>query len=324
MEEDDDHESHGRDGSPARQQEHERDAELHDRSSVRQRPRQPARSDVVHRIAPQVLLEELGDQRRVRDHRGHHVGEVPVELRRRSTPPDGHHDELGGHDHVDEREQEDQRGHPVVLRPRGQEDRLVAQPDDRQHHEQRDQARRLDHGEPFAGQTLTGQSGHRPVRRSEQGPQRCRDDRDVEHDVDDRAGGAAGERDAFRPRRQADRARAQPVQEGADRRQEPQGERAEAAAEPEHFEQQGPEDDLLEDDRLGPPVGDVAEAADARRCRGEEEPAQDVEPDLEQVEEVDRVGRAESVQGPVLLQDLRALGPWQCPPLVDVDVRQAR
>ena len=89
----------------------------------------------------------------------------------------------------------------------------------------------------------------------------------VEPDVDERAGATPCERNPVRPGRQPDGAGAQPVEHAADRRHEAEAERHRAGAEAEDLPEQQPDGELLEDDRLRPPVAEVAERSETRRQR---------------------------------------------------------
>ena len=98
----------------------------------------PCASAAEMRAGPQVVGEAPVEapldvaeppHRAVAHHRGDHVGEVPVELGGRGTPPDRHHHQLGGHDRVAGGEQVGDRQRAVDLRAGRQEDHLVAQRD---------------------------------------------------------------------------------------------------------------------------------------------------------------------------------------------------
>ncbi len=130
--------------------------------------------------------------------------------------------------------------------------------------------------------------------------------RGVEADVEDGPARAGGEGDAVGPGGEADGAGPEPVEAAADDRREAEGQRHRARAESEDLPQQRPDDDLLEDDRLGPPIADVAEPADPRGGQGDDEEGADGEDDeLEEVEEVDPVRGAEPVDRPVLADRLQ-------------------
>ncbi len=79
------------------------------------------------------------------------------------------------------------------------------------------------------------------------------------------------QRDPVGPGRQAHGARAQPVEDPADRRQEAEGQRHRPAAEADHLPQHQPDHQLLEDDRLGPPVADVSEPTEPRGRRRDQQ-----------------------------------------------------
>ena len=142
----------------------------------------------------------------------------------------------------------------------------------------------------------------------------------VEADVEQRPVAAPGQRHPLGPGRQPRRPRPQPVEDAADHRREAQGQRQRAGAEPEDLPEHRPDDGLLEDDRLGPPVAEVAEPAEARgRGRDHQQAADRVDDDLDHVEEVDDDGRAEPVQRPVLGERLDPLQVRTPLPLLDVE-----
>ena len=161
-------------------------------------------------------------------------------------------------------EQVGDRERPVDLGPGGQEDHLVAQPD---------------HGEDTEDdRDLPARQG--AVRRHDERHQQ----RGVQDDVDDGPRVAAGQRHPPGPRGQPDGARPQPVEERAQRRGEPQVERAEAAAEAEDLEEHRPEHELVEQGRRVPPGREGGEAVDARGGQEEQPADEGVEHDLDEVD----------------------------------------
>ena len=144
--------------------------------------------------------------------------------------------------------------------------------------------------------------------RRDQRDDRRGEDRAVERDVDERAPVATGERDPFGPRGQADRVRAGPVQDPARHGLEVAGERPPRAGEPERLEQDGPEDELLVDDRLGPVRRHVPEGSQARGRRRDEQATADVEDhQLHDIDGVHHLRGAEPVLEPVGRQDADAV-----------------
>jgi hypothetical protein len=194
---------------------------------------------------------------------------------------------------------------------------FVPQPQGRERDDQREQAHRVDQTDRVAGWHQIRVAG------GEQQPHRRAEHHEVERDVDDAAPGAAGEREP-RPRRQAHGARPQPVQEPADRGQEPQRERPRPAPETEHLPEQGPDHDLLVHDQLEPPVADVGQRPDAGRGGGDGQATEGVPGDLHDVHQVDRVRGAEAVVHPVLGERPDPVQVRPGPPLPQVEVREDR
>ena len=163
----------------------------------------------------------------------------------------------------------------------------------------------------------------RRLRRRRPGGRQGGQDARVERDVDHRAPAPARERDLVRPRRQADGPRAQPVEHSPDRRDVAGRQRQRARAEPEDLPEHRPGDHLLKDDRLEPPVLDVAEPPDPRRRRRDHERRPEHEDDeLHDVDAVDRAGRAEPVDRPVLDDRLQAREEGLGLPLLEVERRR--
>ena len=251
---------------------------------------------------------------RVADHHRDHEGEVTVELRGGRPPPDADEDELRGDDHVGQREEEDDRQVAVDLGAGGEEGHLVAQ------------AEQDEEGEQDADRDRVEAAGASPAVASiavgEQQVERGGDQPRVEGDVEERAPRAAGQRHPLGPGRQPRRPRPQPVEDAADHRREAQGQRQRAGAEAEHLPEHRPDHRLLEDDRLGPPVAEVAEPAQpVGRRRDQQQPAARVEDELDDVEQVDEVGRAEPVQRPVLGEHLDPLQVRAASPLLVLERR---
>ena len=103
-----------------------------------------------------------------------------------------------------------------------------------------------------------------------------------------------------REQRPLDRARAQEVQAGGERRDVARRQRPAPAAEAQALEEHAPEDRLLERHLREPPVTDRSQVPQPRREAAEEPPAGDVERDLQRVEQVHTRGRAPADQRVVL------------------------
>ena len=262
----DDHPDDGdRPDRPAlRDEQQEREAELHHRAEVRGQEGLARGAHVgrVVAVEPRLCLARAVP-RRVADHHRDDVGEMAVQLRGGGAEPDADEDDLRGDDQVLDREQEDHEQQPVQLRPRAQVGDLVAQAEQDEEADQHRDIRRIETAgqRPGDGLTVGQQQEHR--RR-----EHAREERHVEQ----RARRAARQRHAVRERRQPDRPGPQPVEARSERRHEAERQSHRARAESDQLPQDHPDDDLLEDDRLGPPVADVAEAADPRRgCRDHEQ-----------------------------------------------------
>jgi hypothetical protein len=160
-------------------------------------------------------------------------------------------------DHVDEGvEGEEHERRDVLLPARGQEEHLVAQPEEADQHDDRDDRRRGD--EALVG---ADRIRHRRVvhaRQHERHHER-RHHPDVEGDVDDRSVVAPGERHPVGPGREADRVGPSVVPESGCHRLEVPSERAPRAGQAQAFEQDRPQDQLLPDERLLPPRGGIEE-----------------------------------------------------------------
>jgi hypothetical protein len=88
---------------------------------------------------------------------------------------------------------------------------------------------------------------------------------------------------------------------------------------PQDLQQDRPDHELLVQDRLVPPAGDVVEFQSGRERSGEDQSEQRVEEDLPRVE-VDRLlRRAEAVLHPVELQHLHPLHERNLGELVELD-----
>ena len=167
-----------------------------------------------------------------------------VELGGCRTPPQPEHDDLEGGDLVGEREEEHKERQPVVLAAGGQEDGFVPQTQQYQGNDRRHHQNGMD-------QTDIAARGDRPAMAGrQQRPDAGGQDYRVESDINDSAGITFGKRNLVRPGRKANCLGPQPIQETADRRPEPRGERARPATQTQDLEQQGEDDDLLVHERL--------------------------------------------------------------------------
>ncbi len=260
---------------------------------------------------------------RVADHHRDHEREVAVQLRGGRPPPDAEEDELGGDDHVGQREEEDDRERAVDLRPRREERDLVAQPEGGEEGEEDADGDRVedlcdrDDEDEEVSRVHRVQPGREGVltRRDEQEDRRRQQPR-VEADVEPGAGRPPGAGHLLGPGRQPRRPRPQPVEDAADHRLEAQRQRQRAGAEPQHLPEQRPDHRLLEDDRVGLQLGPAAGGEDQQR------PPPGVGGDLDDVEEVDRDGGPEPVQRPVLGQRPDPLQVREAPPLGDLEGRR--
>ena len=235
-----------------------------------------------------------------------------VELRRGGAPPDEEEDELPARDQVLRREQRDEQHEAVDLGARREEGHLVAQPEQREQAEQHGDPGRV---EPDALRVAVGDDQEDAGR--EHGG--------VQRDVEAGAAEAARQRHLVGPRRQSDGAGPQPVEDAADRRREAQRQHHRARAEPEHLPDERPDRELLEDDRLAPPVAEVAQPAQAGGRRADhDEPAHEVDRELDDVEHVDDARRAEPVHGPVLRVRLQPRQERLSLPLLQVERRRRR
>ena len=274
----------------------ERPEELLDGAEVGDRRGHRRRPHVLGVVTPEPALERPRlDQRGVAHHRRDDEGEVVVELRRRRSPPDEEEAELPGHDPVLDREEPDRQDRCVDLRPRSQERDLVTEPEQSEQPKQNGDA---------GGWQLARRAGGRIDSGCGQQEDRGGEHPRVEPDVQERAGGSLGEGNPVRPGRQPDGAGAQPVEDATDRRHEAEAERHRSRTKPEDLPEQHPDSQLLEDDRLGPPVAEIAECAEARRQRDHEQRAHAEDEQLEDVDEVDEGRRTEPVDAPVLNQRL--------------------
>jgi hypothetical protein len=276
----------------------QRPEELLHGAEVREEGRLARRQHVLRIVAPEAALHRLEtNQRRVADHGRHNEREVPVQLRRGCAPPDEHQDELPADDPLIGREEGDDENRDVDLRPGAEEGDLVPQAE---HHEQDEQDR--DPG----GRQPPGRAARDIGPAGEEEEEAGCDDPGVEGVVGERPVAARGQRHPVRPRRQPHRPGPQPIERTADRRLESEAQGHRAGAQPQQLPEQRPDRELLEDDRLAPPVGEVAERPEPGRQRDHRHRAREVDDELEGVKEVDEPRRAEAVQAPVLHQGLDA------------------
>ncbi len=199
------------DGPAVREHQNQRHRVLDDRAAVRGRGGESGRPEIVGVVAVQPSFEPGRAQWAVADHHRHHEREVAVELGGGSAPPQGEHDQFQRGGHVAHREEEDQEGQTVVLRAGGEEDGLVAEPEQCEQHGENGDAPRSQHAGRARGASL-GRGAQQPRRRCQQ--------RRVQGHIGHRAPGSRGERNPAGPGGQPYRAGAQPVQQGAHRRQE--------------------------------------------------------------------------------------------------------
>ena len=238
-----------------------------------------------------------------------------VELRGGRTHPDHHARQFGRDDHILTAKQEGGHKRRVDLTASRQEENLVAQAG---RGEQAQDRPRL----PGRQQADRGaQRGIGPGAIREQRDHQHHQQRRIEHDIERFAVVSRGQRHPARPGRQPDGVGPQPVDDRPHRREEAVIERTEAAAEANHFEQHGEEHDLLENDRLAPPLTDVAHTVDALGGQREKHPEEDVETDLDDVEEVQCHRRAKAHLGPMPGHRPDLLRAGALAPLVEIDDR---
>ena len=152
-----------------------------------------------------------------------------------------------------EEREEDQRGHPL-LAAGGEENRLVAEPDDDEKGDRDDHRR--DQYESLVGaeeRVHVGIGGAGQHKRDEQRGQ----EPGVEGDVERRALVALRHRHPVRPRGHPDRPRAQPVGGATRHRLEMAAERTPGAADPDGLDEHRPDHELLPGDRLVEPFARV-------------------------------------------------------------------
>src|SRR4030095_6662229 len=187
-------------------------------------------------------------------------------LEYRGPDPRGGVPPLAGGDPVSgEQEADDHR--EVVLDPRREEDRLVAESAEREED---------DDGDEMGGGDLG----------LHERPEQRQDERGVEADVEPRPGRAAEHR-KVRKQWELRRAGTQEVQRRGEWRPYPQPEGSAHASEAHHLDEAGPQEGLLERGPLEDPRGEVPQRADAGREAAEEHPAEHEEGQLDRVEQVD-------------------------------------
>ena len=299
-----DRRQHG-DGPVGREEDDQRQRELHERAEdVGEEERQPAGHHVFRRVAVEPVTERLEPvDGRVVQHRLHRRGEVHADLGQEGAPPDREHRDLGDDDHVHgaaghrgqrtEAEQDD----GVLLGSRGQEGDLVAQPqEDLQDDVGDERPGRHQSGFAVRGCGLLagmdqaqGEHGHH---------------RDVQRDIDRLALVALGEGNLVGPGRQPQRAGADPVAVRRGHRHELEGQRPPGLVVAGGRPQDDPQHGLLQDDQLAPPGAQVPQRQ-ARRGDSDDQPATDEEEQpLHQIDGVEDLRSTESVIDPVLGQQL--------------------
>ncbi len=283
---------------------------------MRQQVGDPRRPDVVRVVLDRRLAELLRHHpRRVLDHDRHRRREAVLQLGEAGAHPDHDDADLGGDDHVDEvgEQAEVEHRRDVLLGARRQEHDLVPEP------HQDDQAAV---GDERPLRHHAGRAGGQPIdllARQEQHHHQPEHDQLVEAGVPRRAPVALGERDVVRVRRDPDRVVLPPVQDATDRRIEVERQRTAGGGQAEDLQQDRPHHQLLVEDRLVPPAGDVVELEPLREGATDDQPEQRVEEDLPHVE-VDRLLRcAEAVLHPVELQHLHPLEERHLAELVELD-----
>ena len=232
--------------------------------------------------------------------------------------PDDDDEHLRRDDHVDEVGEEreaQQRGH-VLLCSRRQEDDLVAQA------HQQDQAA-VDQHRPL--RQYPGAAFGQPVdglRRQHQQQNQAGQDQLVEAGVPGRASIPLGERHALGVRRDAQGVVLPPIEDSADGRIEVERQRAAGGRQPGDLEQDGPDHELLVQDRLVPPAADVVELESRSEGAGDDEPEQCVQEDLPRVERAGLFRRPEAMFHPVELEQLHPFEERDLRELVEIDVGQ--
>ena len=211
-----------------------------------------------------------------------------------------------------DREQADDEHRCVDLRPRAEKRHLVPEAEQPQQPQQYRDAGRRQLAREVPGAVDAGGEEQEQAR-GEHAP--------VEADVEQGARRALGERHLVRPGRQPHRPRLQPVETAADRWHEAEAERHGARTQPEDLPQEQPDRELLEDDRLGPPVPEIRDAAESGGQRDHHKRSEAEEDQLEDVDEVDEGRRPEAVDTPVLHQRLEPRQVGLALPLLQVERR---
>ena len=124
------------------------------------------------------------------------------------------------------------------------------------------------------------------------------------------------ERHMIRVRRHSQRVVLPPVQDPAYRRIEMEGQGAACCGKAHHFQKDGPDHQLLVQDRFVPPATDVVEFKACGERARENQPEQRVQKDLPRVERARLLRCAEAFFDPVKLQQLHPFEEWDVGELV--------
>ena len=255
-------------------------------------------------MGPLEPFERKG--RAVAHHRWDHMGEVQAEFRDAGSHPDHDDQQLERDDHVDERQHgEEEHRRQVLLSARGQEDGLVPQPDHDQQHHRDDQQR----GVHQTGCVVRQRRRQRIAvyARHHQRHDHADDQGQVKRDVKPGPPVAGSEGDPP-PGPQPDRPGPRPIQDASHHRLGLAGQRPPRPREADGFQQHRPQDDLLVDDRLIPPLRNMPERRQPGGQRGHHDGAQRIEEhELDDVDGVHHPRHAVPVVDPVQREDLHAL-----------------
>ena len=281
-----------------------------------QQVRETRRPNVVGIVLHRPLANLVGGHpRRVLDHDRHRAGETVLQFREPGAHPNHDHEDFRSDDHVVEVAEQPEAHHRwhVLLGARRQEHNLVAQS------HQHDQAAVGDQCPPRhrSGTTLRHPSDR--VAGEEQHHHQPEHDELVETGVPRRAPAALRERDMVGIGRDTQRVVLPPVEDAADRGVEMKRQRAARGGQPHDLQQDRPDHQLLVQDRLVPPTGDVVKLKPLREGTADDQPEQRVVEDLPHVERDRLFWGAEALLDPVELQHLHPLEERHFAELVEVD-----